>query len=118
MQLKLTDIIEKTSKKHDLDRELLQSISNSVFQSTANSLKNPSNLIVYIKGLGKMYARKKKTEEGIKKIDYLLANPRPNINLDNLARNRKAMTFLLEKYKDFIIDKNQYKNDSDNNTNN
>jgi|688.fasta_scaffold477975_3 hypothetical protein len=118
MQLKLVDIIDKVSEKYSLDKEVLQSISNSIFQETANKIKHPESLIIYLKGLGKIYARKKKTEEGIKKIDYLLTNPRPNLSIENLERNKESMIFLLSKYEEFIKDKNQHKNDSNNNTNN
>lgn len=118
MQLKLTDIVNKVAEKHSLDKEVLQSISNSVFQVTAEKIKHPKNLIIYIKGLGKMYARRKKTIDGIKKIDYLLDNPRPNLTIENLIRNRQSMNFLLDKYLEFEKDKKQVKNDSNNNTNN
>jgi len=117
MQLKLNDIVEKVAQKHNLDKDVLQSISNSVFQVTAEKIKSPKNLIIYIKGLGKIYARRKKTLDGIKKIDYLLENPRSNITIENLIRNRESMTYLLDKYLEFVNDKKQHKNDN-NNTNN
>lgn len=118
MQLKLKDIVNNVSKKNNLDKDVLQSISNIVFQDIAFKIKHPTNLIVYVDGLGKIYARNKKTKNDIGKIDYLLEHPRPNITEANLIRNKEYMLFLLNRYEDFKKHKNQYKNDNNDNPNN
>lgn len=118
MQNKLSDINKKVALKHELDEELLNSISNTVFKEFSYKLNNPKNLIIYIKGLGKFYARKKKTEDGVRKTKYVLDNPKGFINIDTLNHNLNSMEFLLNTYEEFLEYKNQFKNANNNNSDN
>lgn len=117
MQNKLSDINKKVAEKHGLDEELLNSISTSVFREFSYKLNNPTNLIVYIKGLGKFYARKKKTEDGIRRTQYVIDNPKGFNNPDTLKHNLQSMKFLVSKYEEFYQHRNQFRDVNNNNTN-
>lgn len=117
MQLKQSDVVNKVALKHDLDSELLQSISNSVFKDVAYKLKNPTNLIIYIKGLGKIYARRKKAKDGILKINHILNSPKPYLNVESYTKYKESLMFLLDKYEDFDKLKNKFKTNKNDNNN-
>lgn len=118
MQNKLSDINKKVAEKYDLDEELLNSISSTVFKELSYKLNNPNNLIVYIKGLGKFYSRKKKAEDTINKIKYVLEHPKGFLNLDKMKSNLKSLEFLMDKYKEFYKHKQEFTNANNDNTNN
>ena len=120
MQAKLSDINKKVSDKYSLDYDLLQSISNTVFKEVANKIRRPKNLIVYLKYIGKMYGRKKKAEDGVLKMKAILNSSPEKINYskESVKENLDILTFILDRYKEFLNDRNQHKNDSINNTNN
>lgn len=117
MQLKQSDIVNKVALEKGLDVELLQSISDSVFQEIARKIKKPDNLIIYVKGLGKIYARKKKTLDGIEKMNNSLKSPKTYSNEERTIEYRTSLEFLINTYEEFTKEKNQYRNANNNNTN-
>lgn len=68
MQADLNKICNKISKEKDIDLDLLKAISNSVFKELASVQKNPPNLILNLKGIGRWFLRKQQME---RKIEYL-----------------------------------------------
>lgn len=118
MQKNIKDIVEQVSLKEDLDKEVLQSIANSVFLELNNKIKRPTSLIIYIKDIGKLYARKKKSIDGLAKIEEFLKMPKPIFPTDALIERKSSLEFLLKEYDQFLIDKNQHKNASNNNSDN
>jgi len=119
MQATLNQIVNKVSKEEDLDEMVLQSISNTVFQTISENIKKPKNLILYVKGLGKIYARKKKTADHLVLYRKAILNPKPSQSAF-LSEYIKSMEFILEEYKRYDEFKTNFKNNAINynNTNN
>lgn len=68
MQADIKTITKKLSKEKGIDYDLLKAVGDTVFKYTGEVLKNPPNLIIYLKGIGKWYLRKQQME---RKIEYL-----------------------------------------------
>lgn len=119
MQSTLNDIVKKISIEEGLDESVLQSISNTVFKTTLENIKKPKSLILYIKGLGKIYARKRKTSDHL--ILYKKAILTPKVQRSAFLEDYiKSMEFLLEEYKKYDEIKTNFKKNAINynNTNN
>lgn len=68
MQADIKTIAKKLSKEKKMDYDLLKAVGDTVFKYTGEVLKNPPNLIINLKGVGKWYLRKQQME---RKIEYL-----------------------------------------------
>ena len=68
MQADIKSICKKLSKEKGIDYDLLKAVGDTVFKYTGDVLKNPPNLIIYLKGIGRWYLRKQQME---RKIEYL-----------------------------------------------
>lgn len=68
MQADIKTIAKKLSKEKKMDYDLLKAVGDTVFKYTGEILKNPPNLIINLKGVGKWYLRKQQME---RKIEYL-----------------------------------------------
>lgn len=113
MQATLNQIVSKVSKEEGLDEMVLQSISNSVFQTVSENIKKPKNLILYIKGLGKIYARKKKTADHVVLYKKAILTPKPSQSAF-LGEYIKSMEFILEEYQRYDKIKTNFKNNATN----
>lgn len=111
MQATLNQIVKKVSESEGLDEVVLQSISNSVFQTVSENIKKPSNLILYVKGLGKVYARKKKTLDHIALYKKAILTPKPSQSAF-LGEYIKSMEFILDEYKRYDEFKTNFKNNA------
>lgn len=68
MQADIKTIAKKLSKETEYSYDLLKAVGDTVFKYTGEVLKNPPNLIVNLRGIGKWYLRKQQME---RKIEYL-----------------------------------------------
>ena len=68
MQADIKTIAKKLSKEKKMDYDLIKAVGDTVFKYTGEVLKNPPNLIINLKGVGKWYLRKQQME---RKIEYL-----------------------------------------------
>ena len=68
MQADIKTICKKLSKEKNLDYDLLKAVGDTVFKHTGEVLKNPPNLIINLRGIGRWYLRKQQME---RKIEYL-----------------------------------------------
>lgn len=68
MQADIKSICKKISEDKDISYDLIKAVGDSFFKYTGNILKNPPNLIINLKGIGKWYLRKQQME---RKIEYL-----------------------------------------------
>lgn len=68
MQADIKTIAKKLSKEKKMSYDLIKAVGDTVFKYTGEILKNPPNLIINLKGVGKWYLRKQQME---RKIEYL-----------------------------------------------
>lgn len=68
MQAELKHIYSKLSKEKNISEDLLKAIGSSVFRETLDTIKNPPNLILKLKGIGRWFLRNGQMQ---RKIEYL-----------------------------------------------
>lgn len=62
MQTSYSDIYKELAEENKIDEQIYKDIGSFIFKETADMLKNPSSLILKLKGIGSWHLRKKRME--------------------------------------------------------
>jgi len=97
MQTNHLDIYKKVSESTGIDEEIYKDIGSFIFRETAKMLKEPSSLILKLKGIGSWHLRKKRMEIVINEWEHRgEEKDRSEFSSDN------AYEIYLEKHKQYI----------------
>lgn len=87
MQLESKHIYKNVAATKGLPEDLVKSIGDAVFQSLYALQRDPPNLILVLKGLGRRFLRKKKTQERL----YYLERERERVVADEGYKTLKEV---------------------------
>jgi nucleoid DNA-binding protein len=106
------EIYEKVAKEHTFDKDLVESVGNSVFQELRNSLNYPTELAYEVPKLGIFSLRFMRFERYYKNFVNLLnkENEKAKQQLENNPEYFKNNTTLFDKIQDYRIKKNEVRN--------
>lgn len=105
MRLNSTVINKKVHEELNIPISDIDAISNSIFSSLNDWFRDPTSLIVWVRGLGKFYARKKKISDRMRSLEIW---SKTNPEFDNSKQVAK-FNFLISEYDKFLYKKRQYK---------
>lgn len=105
MRLNSTVINKKVHEELNIPISDIDAISNSIFSSLNDWFRDPTSLIVWVRGLGKFYARKKKISDRMRSLEIW---SKTNPEFDNSKQVAK-FNFLISEYDKFLYKKQQYK---------
>jgi hypothetical protein len=105
LRLNSTVINKKVHEELNIPISDIDAISNSIFSSLNDWFRDPTSLIVWVRGLGKFYARKKKISDRMRSLEIW---SKTNPEFDNSKQVAK-FNFLISEYDKFLYKKQQYK---------
>ena len=100
MQATSNEIYSAVSLLTGVDQELVKAVGDTVFSSISSHMRQPTSLILKIKGLGSFILRKKKIVQEVERIDRKIAFPyRVKFETDEEALERKRL--LMERLEEY-----------------
>lgn len=114
MQTESKHIYQNVAQKENIPLELVKSIGDAVFRSLSELQRNPPNLILNVKGLGRRFVRKSKVEETLFRLELrqqdLAAGIAPKfVNLEDIHADRKVLHRLMMLYGNYLTEKQEVK---------
>lgn len=112
MQLESHHIYKGVSDKHNLPVDLVKSLGDCVFQSLSDLQRDPPNLILVIRGVGRRFIRKKKVQEKIAKLeiskDFIIAGVNRG-TVTEVDNELKILRSVLDWYDEFTAERKYVK---------
>ncbi len=102
MKIEHKQINTEVSNEHNIEFEIVKSISDKVFSSWVKWIRKPDTLILKIRGLGKNYYRKKKVQRKLDQIPLSSHPPAQNF-ID-------VLEFIMEQYELYSTEKKSFRN--------
>lgn len=113
MQLESKDIYNLTSRDYTLDFDLVKSVGDAVFKSLSDLQRDPPNLILDVRGLGRRFVRYKKTLEKYDKhlfdVRDLHAGTLRFRTPEDVQESDKLYTKILALYEKYLAEKQRIK---------
>lgn len=112
MQLESHHIYKGVSDKHNLPVDLVKSLGDCVFQSLSELQRDPPNLILVIRGIGRRFIRKKKVQEKIAKLeiskDFIIAGANRG-TVTEVDNELKILRSVMDWYDEFTAERKYVK---------
>ena len=96
MQSDYRQIYKELAEENNKPEQLYKDIGNFIFQETYNMLRNPTSLIIKLKGVGNWHLRKKRME--------IVVNEYPDRGLEKTRENFESDS----SYQEYLDKKKQY----------
>jgi hypothetical protein len=109
MQIESKDLYKEVAEKNSVNLELIKSIGDTVFLEMNRLIKNPPNLILDLRGLGRRFVRKKKSESVLRNLKLDIVDPANKRSKEELQSEIEMLEGLLIKYEVFLEKKRKTK---------
>lgn len=114
MQLESKDFYKLVTEKHGIPFDLVKSIGDCVFRELSDLQKDPPNLILNVRKLGRRFARKKKVYERLSKAtldhrDFLNGSQRFPRDKADIDQEIRVLTRLQTWYESYLEEKTRKK---------
>lgn len=113
MQLESQHIYKGVASRHNLKAELVKSIGDAVFQSFSDLQRDPPNLILDLKGIGRRFLRRKKINDRIDTLirmrEGIVAGRHYRKEVKEIEDEIKHLRILLDWYDEFTAKRNYIK---------
>lgn len=115
MQLESKHIYQATAEQWNLDPDLVKSVGDAVFRELSELQRNPPDLILHVRGLGRRFVRRSKL---IDKIEKLLLDKRClaegkqlkyGRTSEHVEQEEKMLFGLRERYEAYLDEKYRMK---------